>query len=303
MYHNPVLLQASLEGLQLKPDGVYVDCTFGGGGHSKAILEQLGENGKLFAFDQDPDAWQNELTHDARFTLIKLNFRHLSRGLRMHKQQKVDGILADLGVSSHQFDTADRGFSLRFDGPLDMRMNPTIGISAADWLAQADEASLIRVLREYGEVPNARRLAQAILARQQLQPFQRTLELATFLEAFAPKQKWHAYKAQVFQALRIEVNGELDALRELLQASLDVLHLEGRMVIISYHSLEDRMVKHFMREGWLDDDAERDEKGRRHFRLRAVHRKPIAADDAEIEGNSRARSARLRTAERVEAWI
>lgn len=303
MYHNPVLLHASLQGLQLKPDGVYVDCTFGGGGHSQAILAQLGENGKLFAFDQDPDAWQNELSDDPRFTLIKLNFRHLSRGLRMHKQQKVDGILADLGVSSHQFDTANRGFSLRFDGPLDMRMNPTIGLSASEWLAQADEASLQRVLREYGEVPNARQLARAMMERQQQQAFQRTLDLAAFLEAYAPRQKWHTYKAQVFQALRIEVNGELEALRELLQSSLEVLHLEGRLVMISYHSLEDRMVKHFMREGWLEGEAERDEKGRRHFRMRAVHRKPIVADEEEMEGNSRARSARLRTAERVEAWM
>lgn len=302
MYHNPVLLHSSLEGLNLKDDGTYVDCTFGGGGHSRAILEKLGPNGKLLAFDQDPDSWNNQID-DSRFQLIKMNFRHISRGLRLHGIKQVDGILADLGVSSHQFDKAERGFSLRFDGPLDMRMNPSAGQSAGEWLQMVEEDELIAVLRNYGEVPNARRLAQALIAKREGNGLMRTSELADFLEPFAPRQKKHAYKAQVFQALRIQVNGELDALRELLTVSLQLLVDSGRLVVISYHSLEDRMVKHFMKEGWLEGEAERDEKGRRHFRLRATHRKPIIPSSEEIEENSRARSARLRTAQRVEEWV
>jgi len=302
MYHKPVLLEESLERMGLKPGGIYVDCTFGGGGHSRELLSRLDADGRLFAFDQDPDAWENALD-DPRFCLIRMNFRHIKKGLRLHGVQKVDGILADLGVSSHQFDAAQRGFSLRFEGPLDMRMNPLSGVTAADWLEACDEKELRWVLNTYGEVPNAGRLAAALRKRLDQGKLESTAELSEFLEGFAPAQKIHSYKAQVFQALRIVVNQEMEALRELLADSIELLSLQGRLVIISYHSLEDRMVKQFMREGWADGDVERDERGRRHFRLRPMHRKPLSPDSAQIEENTRARSAKLRAAERLEEWV
>jgi 16S rRNA (cytosine1402-N4)-methyltransferase len=302
MYHDPVLLQESLDGLNICPGGTYVDCTFGGGGHSKAILNLLNEKGRLFSFDQDPDAWNNELD-DPRFTLIKMNFRHIQKGLRLHQVNKVDGILADLGVSSHQFDQGERGFSIRFDGPLDMRMNPKAGISAAEWLSTSTQEEIQWALSTYGEVFNARKLAVALYAQKEKKAITSTAELSNFLESFAPRDRWHTYKAQVFQAIRIVVNQEMEALHRLLSSCIDLLQLNSRLVVISYHSLEDRMVKQFMKEGWLDGETERDEKGRRHFRLKPIHRKPLIPSSKELERNSRSRSAKLRTAKRLEEWV
>ena len=301
MYHEPVLLSESLDSLAIRPDGIYVDCTFGGGGHSRAILGQLSDDGHLFAFDQDPDAWKNA-PDDPRFTLIKLNFRHLQKGLRLHNCTGVNGILADLGVSSHQFDTPERGFSLRFDGPLDMRMNPSNSTTAESILRDFTKEEIAQILHEYGEVPRAHWLAKEIVKQRAIKAFQTTAELSLFLEERAPRNKEHTFKAQVFQALRIAVNKELKALEELLLDSLEVLAEGGRLVVISYHSLEDRIVKRFMREGWPGGEAERDEKGRRHFRFRPVFRKPIIPGSAEQADNNRARSAKLRSAERVEEW-
>lgn len=301
MYHEPVLLNESVDGLAIKPNGVYVDCTFGGGGHSKEILSRLNEEGRLYAFDQDADAANNAID-DLRFSLLPMNFRFIERGLRIHNLRKVDGILADLGVSSHQFDTAARGFSLRFDGPLDMRMNTASKLSAAELLMQVDEPELIHILRTYGEIPNAKRLATALIERRGSQPIKSTFELVDLLNGFSPVQKKHSYQAQVFQALRIAVNEELEALRALLESSLSLLDEGGRLSIISYHSLEDRMVKRFVKEGWMDDEAQRDAFGRRHFRFQPVHKKTIDPSEEEIASNPRARSARLRVAERVELW-
>ena len=301
MYHEPVLLNESVDGLAIKPNGVYVDCTFGGGGHSKEILSRLNEEGRLYAFDQDADAANNAID-DLRFSLLPMNFRFIERGLRIHNLRKVDGILADLGVSSHQFDTAARGFSLRFDGPLDMRMNTASKLSAAELLMQVDEPELIHILRTYGEIPNAKRLATALIERRGSQPIKSTFELVHLLNGFSQVQKRHSYQAQVFQALRIAVNEELEALRALLESSLSLLDEGGRLSIISYHSLEDRMVKRFVKEGWMDDEAQRDAFGRRHFRFQPVHKKTIDPSEEEIASNPRARSARLRVAERVELW-
>ena len=301
MYHEPVLLNESIGGLDIKPNGIYVDCTFGGGGHSREILSRLNEEGRLYAFDQDADAARNSLD-DPRFSLLPMNFRFIERGLRIHNLRKVDGVLADLGVSSHQFDTAQRGFSLRFDGPLDMRMNAASKLSAAELLMQVDERELIHILRTYGEILNAKRLAVALIEQRQSQPILTTFELVELLNGFSPIQKRHSYQAQVFQALRIAVNEELEALRALLESSLNLLDIGGRLSIISYHSLEDRMVKRFVKEGWMEDEAERDSFGRRHFRFQPIHKKTIDPSEDEIARNPRARSARLRVAERVDLW-
>ena len=301
MYHEPVLLNESIGGLDIKPNGIYVDCTFGGGGHSREILSRLNEEGRLYAFDQDADAARNSLD-DPRFSLLPMNFRFIERGLRIHNLRKVDGVLADLGVSSHQFDTAQRGFSLRFDGPLDMRMNAASKLSAAELLMQVDERELIHILRTYGEIINAKRLAVALIEQRQSQPILTTFELVELLNGFSPIQKRHSYQAQVFQALRIAVNEELEALRALLESSLNLLDIGGRLSIISYHSLEDRMVKRFVKEGWMEDEAERDSFGRRHFRFQPIHKKTIDPSEDEIARNPRARSARLRVAERVDLW-
>lgn len=296
-YHVPALLDESLKGLKIKPEGTYVDCTFGGGGHAKAILDQL-TTGTLYAFDKDEDAQRNLPKHD-RLVFVPHDFRFLKNYLRMYGVRLVDGILADLGVSSHQFDTPERGFSLREDGPLDMRMSEQAQTTAAQILNEYEEEQLCHIFRRYGEVRPAQRLARMILSAREGQPLQRIDQFKSILEPLAPRFKEHKFYAQVFQALRIEVNDELGALEQLLEQSKELLKTGGRFAVISYHSLEDRMVKNFMREGRLDGEAERDFFGNRLVPFRMVHRKPIVPSEEEIEKNSRSRSAKLRVAERI----
>ena len=300
-YHSPVLLQESLDLLKIRPNGTYVDVTFGGGGHSRAILERLGPAGRLFAFDQDPDAAANALD-DPRFTLIPHNFEHLRRFLKLHKATDVDGILADLGVSSHQFDVFDRGFSIRGDGPLDMRMNPRIGQSAAEWMQEVDELTLVRTLAVYGEVDQPKRVAQAILAAQYQAPILRTQTLLDILEPLGTRGE--KLFAKVFQALRIAVNREMEVLEQLLESGRDVLAPGGRFVVISYHSLEDRRVKRYFREGKLEGEAPRDTFGNRLVPFSLITRKALIPSPYEVQENPRARSAKLRGAEKREgSWL
>ncbi|MDG1252468.1 MAG: 16S rRNA (cytosine(1402)-N(4))-methyltransferase RsmH [Schleiferiaceae bacterium] len=296
-YHNPVLLNESLDLLHLRPDGTYVDVTFGGGGHSRAILERLGPNGRLLVFDQDPDAAANAID-DPRFTLIPHNFEHLRRFLKLHKAPKVDGILADLGVSSHQFDVFDRGFSIRGDGPLDMRMNPRIGQSAAEWLNEVDELTLIRALAVYGEVDRPKRVAQAILAAHAEEPMTRTQQLLNVIEPLGTRGE--KLFAKVFQAFRIAVNREMEVLEQLLESGREVLALGGRFVVISYHSLEDRRVKLYFREGQFEGEAPRDSFGNRLVPFKLITRKALVPSVDEVQVNPRARSAKLRAAEKLE---
>jgi 16S rRNA (cytosine1402-N4)-methyltransferase len=296
-YHNPVLPLACVEGLNLRPDGTYVDATLGGGGHTRLILSNLGTNGRLLAFDQDPDAHHNAPS-DARFELIPQNFRHLYSFLRIKKALPVQGILADLGVSSHQFDEANRGFSLIHNGPLDMRMNPTAGVSATELLQDATFEELAPWLRNYGEIPQAARYANAILRYRDTQGLETTHQLVAALKPLLPRNKEHATLARVFQAIRIVVNDELKALEEFLVGAFEALEPGGRLVVISYHSLEDRLVKNFFKEGKLTGEADRDDFGNRLVGWTPITKKPIVPDAAEIEGNSRARSAKLRIAEK-----
>jgi len=301
-YHVPVMLEASLEALNLGGGGHgghWMDATFGGGGHSAAMLERLGEEGRLFGFDQDPDAAQNALD-DARFTLVAANFRFAPQFLRAHGGLPLRGILADLGVSSHQFDTPERGFSVRHDGPLDMRMNPEAGTSAASWLATADVGELTRVLGRYGEVQRPDRLAHALVAAQQEEPIGTTGRLVAVRTPHAPRGRENKFFAQVFQALRIHVNDELGALEDLLTHAVHMLEPGGRLAVMSYHSLEDRLVKHFMRSGNFDDDVKRDLKGQVLAPFKPLVRKALVADNREMSTNPRARSARLRVAERTD---
>ena len=277
-YHVPVMLAESLQGLAIRPDGVYVDVTFGGGGHSRAIIDRLGPEGRLLAFDQDEDARANAID-DPRFTLIGENFRYLRNFLRLHGVRQVDGILADLGVSSHQFDVAERGFSTRFNGELDLRMDRRAAVTARDLVNTLDEDALTRIFKLYGELPNARQMARAIVKSRGME---------------------NKYLAMLFQALRIEVNGELDALREMLVQTSEVLVPAGRLVVISYHSLEDRLVKNFMRSGNFDGEVEKDFYGNVLSPMKPVSRGALQASDAETASNSRARSARLRVAEKVD---
>ena len=294
-YHNPVLLHESLDLLNLRPEGTYVDVTFGGGGHSRAILERLGPQGRLIAFDQDPDAAANALD-DPRFTLVPHNFEHLRRFLKLHRAPLVDGILADLGVSSHQFDVFDRGFSIRGDGPLDMRMNPRLGQSAAEWLNEVDELTLVRTLAVYGEVDRPKRVAQGILAAHATSHITRTQQLLDVIEPLGTRGE--KLFAKVFQALRIAVNREMEVLEQLLESGKDVLAPGGRFVVISYHSLEDRRVKLFFREGQLEGEAPRDSFGNRLVPFNLITRKAQVPSVEEIHLNPRARSAKLRAAER-----
>ncbi|TND09216.1 MAG: S-adenosyl-methyltransferase MraW [Bacteroidetes bacterium] len=288
-----------MEGLSIRHDGIYVDVTFGGGGHSRAILERLGENGKLFGFDQDEAAVANAIA-DSRFTLVKQNFRYLKNFLKLYNAVPVDGILADLGVSSHQFDTAGRGFSTRFEGPLDMRMNSRSGATAADVLNSYEEGKLKRMFGEFGEVENAGRLARTIVQARAEKPLQTIAELKQAIEPCVRKGKENQYYAQVFQALRIEVNGELDALKEMLMQAVEVLKPGGRLVVISYHSLEDRLVKHFMQKGKFEGEVEKDFYGNMIRPLEPLTRKPILPQEEEIQENNRARSAKLRIAQKSE---
>jgi len=295
-YHNPVLLHASVDGLNIKPDGIYVDVTFGGGGHSKEILSRLGPNGKLFAFDQDEDALANSLA-DERFTLINENFRFIKRFLRFYGIKSVDGILADLGVSSHQFDVPERGFSTRFDAGLDMRMSQKNDLNAYKVVNEYDEANLRRVFLDYGELKNAPVLARTILEAREFNPIKTTDKLKVTLSQHLPERVKNKVLAQIYQAIRIDVNQEMDVLREFLEQSLEVLNTEGRLSVISYHSLEDRLVKRFMKNGMFEGEPERDFFGNFSVPFKTVG-KLIVPDDAEIKDNNRARSAKLRIAEK-----
>lgn len=297
-YHNPVLLQASVDGLNIKPDGIYVDVTFGGGGHSKEILKRLGPNGKLFAFDQDEDALANALP-DERFTLINENFRFIKRFLRFYGVKSVDGILADLGVSSHQFDVPERGFSTRFDAGLDMRMSQKNDLNAYRVVNEYDDANLKRVFLDYGELKNAPALAITIIEAREEQPIKTTDELKEVLARFLPERVRNKILAQIYQAIRIEVNQEMDVLKEFLEQSLEILNPGGRLSVISYHSLEDRLVKRFMKNGMFEGEPERDFFGNFSVPFKTVG-KLIVPDNAEIKENNRARSAKLRIAEKLE---
>ena len=294
-YHRPVLLQETLDGLDLKPDGVYVDVTFGGGGHSREILKRLNEHGTLIGFDQDPDAAVN-VPSDARFRLAQVNFREMSGWLDKEGIDSVDGILGDLGVSSHQFDTAERGFSLRHEASLDMRMDPSNQLNAATIINEYPEAHLSQVLKSYGEVERAGRVSREII---QSRPLNSTTDLMRALEKMAPRGKEHKFYAQIFQALRIEVNDEMGALRALLEQSAMKLKPGGRLVIISYHSLEDRLVKNFMKTGDMEGKQSKDFFGNLVRPFRPLHTKPIVPSEKEIEENNRSRSAKLRIAERI----
>ena len=298
-YHIPVLLQTAIEGLNIDPSGVYVDLTFGGGGHSRAILEQLGPEGRLIAFDQDKDAWENA-PDDKRFVLVKHNFRYLHHFLDYMGLPTVDGVLGDLGVSSHHFDVAERGFSFRFDGPLDMRMSAGSDLTAAVVLNRYPEEKLFSIFKMYGEINNPGRLVKAILNYREINPFENTFDLKEVARKSAPRNEENKFLARVFQALRIEVNGEMSALQELFSRLPAVIHSGGRLVIISYHSLEDRMVKNFIRSGHYDQSqAETDLYGNRLVPFKAVVRKAVTPSDSEVADNPRARSAKLRIAERL----
>lgn len=297
-YHVPVLLHECIEGLNIKPDGIYVDATFGGGGHSKEILGWLGKKGKLYAFDQDDDAQRNALD-DKRFTLIHANFREMKRFLRLLSAMPVDGILADLGVSSWQFDTADRGFSYRFEGPLDMRMNRGIEKTAADLLNTYSAEALQKMFGELGEVRNAKTLAHAIVDARLVKPLETIDDLKLIAKANA-KGELMRYLSQVFQAIRIEVNDELGALKDILQQSVEVLKPGGRLAVITFHSLEDRLVKNYIKHGTFEDEPVKDFFGNYKLNMKAINKKPIEANEEEQKRNPRSRSAKLRVAEKIE---
>lgn len=296
-YHNPVLLHPTVDGLNIKPDGIYVDVTFGGGGHSKEILRRLGPNGKLFAFDQDEDALANALP-DERFTLINENFRFIKRFLRFHGVKAVDGILADLGVSSHQFDVPERGFSTRFDAELDMRMSQKNDLNAYRVVNEYEEQDLRRVFFDYGELKNAPVLARTIVEARHDYPIKTTDELKEVLARYLPERVKNKILAQIYQAIRIEVNQEMDVLKEFIEQSLEILKPGGRFSVISYHSLEDRLVKRFIKNGMFEGEPERDFYGNFSVPFKTIG-KLIVPDDTEIKINNRARSAKLRIAEKI----
>ena len=297
VYHIPVLLNESVGGLNIQKDGDYVDVTFGGGGHSRVILSHL-DRGRLFGFDQDEDAVVNAFD-DPRFVFIRHNFKYIRNFLRYKGVEQVDGILADLGVSSHDFDVAERGFSFRFQGDLDMRMNRNSQRTAADIVNTLDEESLVRIFRDYGEVDNARRLVRQILSARQGAPIRTIDEFKEAIAPCVPKKIETKYLARVFQALRIETNGELDVLKEFLEQSIGLLKPGGRLVVITYHSLEDRLVKNLIRSGNFEGKQEKDFYGNVSSTLEAVNRKVIVPTEEEIERNPRARSAKLRIAEKL----
>lgn len=297
-YHTSVLLKACIDLLQINPSGTYVDLTFGGGGHSREILCRLNDHGRLFAFDQDEDAAKNAIG-DKRFTLVQQNFRFLKSYLRVYGVNSVNGILGDLGVSSHQFDEGERGFSIRFDAPLDMRMNRRSGVTAQHVVNQYDDRALLRIFREYGEVPNAHKLVNAIISARSEKPVSTTGELQSAIAGCVPKFESHKYLARVFQALRIEVNQEMEALKECLTQCVEVLEPGGRLVVISYHSLEDRMVKNVIRTG---DPGGRQETdvifGTTKKVMKVITQKPVVPEEEEVSRNTRARSAKLRAGEK-----
>lgn len=301
-YHVPVMLSECMEGLNLRGDGIYVDVTFGGGGHTREILKQLDPNkGKLFSFDQDEDAKANadQISHES-FHFVEGNFRFLKRYLKVQRIEKVDGILADLGVSSHQIDTAERGFSIRFDGPLDMRMDKVGNKTAQQILNEYPEQELHKIFGIYGEVRNAKTLASEVVKARINNRFETIAQFKDVLKTLAPRKEENKYMAQVFQALRIEVNDELKALEDMLVQASDMLNVGGRLVVMSYHSLEDRLVKNFIAKGKFFGEVEKDFYGNVHKPLESIYRKPIEASDAEVAINKRARSAKLRVAEKLE---
>lgn len=297
MYHKPVLLHESVEGLQVQPDGVYADVTFGGGGHSRAIIQKLGPNGKLFGFDQDADAQVNSI-NDSRFVFIPQNFQYLKNFIRLNGAKQLDGVLADLGVSSHQFDVAEKGFSTRFDGRLDMRMDQQQEITAEIIANTYDQQQLTDIFRKFGELQQAWQLAGAIVAARKNAPVRTTSELRKAVEPILPRNRKNKVLAQLFQALRIEVNQEMAVLEKFLGQCADVIKPGGRLVVISYHSLEDRLVKNFMRAGNASGTIEKDFFGNTLTPWELVNRKPIVPTIEEISENSRARSAKLRIAQR-----
>ena len=298
-YHIPALLDAAIEGLKIKPDGVYVDATFGGGGHSRAILTKLGPDGRLFGFDRDLDALAN-VPDDPRFTFVHSDFRYISNFLHFHGVDHADGILADLGVSFHHFDSAERGFSFRADAPLDMRMNRNGDRTSADLLAGYGKDDLERLLRAYTDLKRPGAIAAAIVRARDAAPLQTTSQLVEAVRGSINPKSEKKDLAQVFQALRIEVNGEMDALHGLLTQSLRVLRTGGRLAVITYHSIEDRMVKNFIRSGNTRGEIDKDIFGNVHTPWKAVTRSPITPDEAEVEANPRSRSAKLRVAEKTD---
>lgn len=296
-YHIPVLLNESIDGLDIKPDGIYVDVTFGGGGHSKEILRRLGD-GTLFGFDQDSDAIENKVD-DERLVMVHHNFRYLKNFLKYHGAEEIDGLLADLGVSSHEFDEADRGFSFRFNANLDMRMNRNTDVTAADVLNTYSQEELYSIFKHYGEVHNTGKLVKTIVAFRANEDFKTTDQFKEVIKSCIPHGKESKYLAKVYQALRIEVNHELDALKEMLEQALKVLKVGGRISVITYHSLEDRLVKNFFKSGNFEGKVEKDFFGNTSSPFKLVNRKVIIPTDDEIENNSRARSAKLRIAEKI----
>lgn len=297
-YHVPVLFEETLNALQVKPGGIYVDCTFGGGGHSKGILDKLDLNGKLIAFDQDEDAVKN-IPEDERVLFVPHNFRHLQRFLRLHRYLQVDGILADLGVSSHQFDESERGFSTRFEGPLDMRMDQRQEVTASDILKQYTEPQLHKLFEQYGEVTNSKTLAKHIVQQRSQMPLQTIAQLKAMISPVV-KGNPNKYLAQVFQALRIEVNDEMGSLKEMLEQVSALLKPGGRIAVISFHSLEDRIVKNFFRQGTFDEQHENSLlPNERKSELKIITKKPVIASHEELKRNPRSRSAKLRVAEKI----
>lgn len=297
VYHVPVLLTEALDGLEIKPGGVYVDVTFGGGGHSRGILQRLGSEGHLYGFDRDMDAMANTVD-DPRFTFVHSNYRYLSNFLHYHGEKEVDGILADLGVSSHHFDSQERGFSFRSDAPLDMRMNRAGGITAAEYIASTSAADLERILRAYSDIKRPGYVASAIIKAREERPITGTLQLVEAVEKTLNLRQLKKDLAQVFQAIRIEINGEMKALGKFLESSVKVLRPGGRLAVITYHSIEDRMVKNFMRTGNLEGIEEKDFYGNVSTPWKVITRTPITPTPREVEENPRSRSAKLRIAEK-----
>lgn len=297
-YHIPVMLKECVEALNIKENGIYVDVTFGGGGHSKAILEKLGPKGKLLAFDRDIDAQTNK-PKNKNFILIDHSFEFMKNFLRFENAEKVDGILADLGISSHQIDNPARGFAHRFDGPLDMRMDKDLNLSAADIINEWSERDLIKMFREYGEIQNAPKLVSYIVSARAKAPVETIEEFKEQIKPCIPQGKESKYLSQVFQAIRIEVNQELHALKKMLKQSLDVLKPGARLVVMSYHSLEDRLVKNFMASGNFEGKVERDIYGKYETPFKVLNKKAITADELELAANPRSRSAKLRVAEKI----
>lgn len=297
-YHIPVMLNECMEGLAIKPDGVYVDVTFGGGGHSKEILSRLGKKGTLYGFDQDADA-ENNIPEDNRFVFVRSNFRYLSNFMRFHGETEIDGLLADLGVSSHHFDDKDRGFSFRFQGMLDMRMNTRAGKTAADILNTYTEEALSTLFYLYGELKNSRKLASVIVKARETKPLETTDEFLALITPYIGKDKEKKMLAQVFQALRIEVNDEMRALREMLQQAMHLLKPGGRLVVMTYHSLEDRLVKNFFKSGNFEGTISQDFFGNIQSPFRLINNKVITPSSEEVEVNPRSRSAKLRIAEKL----